>query len=355
MNGKPTGILSLEHTYSSVVRSLPVGFSLVDKEGIIVEFNPAAEEITGYSRTEVVGSSHLQILHNSLDLEACPFFSHVFQNHEESVESEGTLIRKDGRSIIITITSAPLFDGSGVFTGGAEIFRDLTETKRLERERRNILSMFVHDMKNPLLIARAVLTKALEGQEKIDEPKREGYLKIVLDETGRLERLVSEFLDFSNLEGRRVPNLSSFDATEVIRSQVEGLSVTAAEKEVSITFECPEQPVSPIHADRSRVERVIANLIENALKYNVRGGSVTVRLTETEKDLILEVSDTGIGIKKEDLPHIFDVFYRADRSGQGVGLGLAVARRIVEDHGGTIAVDSVFGGGTTFRVTFPKG
>ena len=355
VNGEPTGILSLSHACLSIVRSLPVGFSLVDKEGIIVEFNSAAEEITGYSRTEAIGSSHLQVLHNSLDLETCPFFSHVFQNHEESFESEGTLIRKDGRSIIVTITSAPLFDKSGVFMGGVEIFRDVTETNRLERERRNILSMFVHDMKNPLLIARAFLAKALEGQEKIDEPKREGYLKIVLDETGRLERLVSEFLDFSSLEGRRVLNLSSFDLKEVIRSQVEGLGITAAEKEVSIIFESPEQPVTMIHADRSRAERVIENLLENALKYNVRGGSVTVKLTETEKNMVIEVSDTGIGIKKENLPHIFDVFYRADRSGQGAGLGLAVARRIVEDHGGNIAVDSVFGEGTTFRVTFPKG
>ena len=143
-------ILSPPYVYAAIVRSLPIGFSLVDAEGAIVEFNQAAEEITGYAKAEVVGRSHLEILHGSADPEACPFFGHVFKKHEQSIGIEGTLRRNDGRLATVAITCAPLFDASGTFLGGVEIFRDITELKRLERERRNLLSMFVHDLKHPL-------------------------------------------------------------------------------------------------------------------------------------------------------------------------------------------------------------
>ena len=100
-------ILSPPYVYATIVRSLPIGFSLVDEEGVIVEFNPAAEQITGYAKAEAVGRSHLEILHGSTDPEACPFFGHVFKNHEQSIEIEGTLTRRDGQMIKVAITCRP--------------------------------------------------------------------------------------------------------------------------------------------------------------------------------------------------------------------------------------------------------
>ncbi|MGD0232026.1 MAG: ATP-binding protein [Syntrophorhabdales bacterium] len=354
-SGGGRAFLPPDHLYRGVIRALPVGFSLVDREGIIVDFNPAAEAITGYLRSEVAGGLHLELLHGSKDFHACPFFGHVFHDQEQSVDTEGTLIRKDGRPISITVTSAPLFDTSGAFIGGAEIFRDVTETKRLERERSNILSMFVHDMKNPLLVAHGFMGRLLEGKQKQDERKAQDYLRTVLDEIVRLERLVSDFLDFSSIQGREVLTLSSFDLNEVVRKQVGRQAIAAEEKDVKIAFGHGPGSAAMIRADRSRIERVVANLLENAIIYNRPGGSVVVTVTETEKNVFIKVSDTGIGIGKDDLPHVCDVFYRADRSRQGTGLGLAVARRIAESHGGTITVDSTLGKGSTFLVTLPKG
>jgi two-component system, OmpR family, phosphate regulon sensor histidine kinase PhoR len=348
---KPREIVPLDYIHHAVVRNLPVAFSLVDKDGIIVEFNPAAERMTGYSSMEVIGKSHLEVLHGTPDPEACPFFQSVFQNHSQTIETEGTLVRKDGQSIFFTVTSAALFDDSGTFKGGFEIFRDVTETKRLERERRNILSMFVHDMKNPLMVVHAYIAKLIQ-RKKLDEQER--YLTIAFDEVGRMERLVSEFLDFSTLGDSHVLSLSPLDLKELLQSEVVRHRALAEDKKITIQFECADLAVEAVRGDKSRIERAVANLMGNAIKYNKPGGSVTVRLSEMDKYLLVEVIDTGIGIKKDDLPNIFDAFYRADRSVQGTGLGLAVAKRIIESHGGSVTVDSVFGEGSTFRFTLPK-
>ena len=355
ISGSQTQSLSPPYVYATIVRSLPIGFSLVNAEGAIVEFNRAAEEITGYAKPEVVGRSHLEILHGSSDPKACPFFERVFKKHEQSIEIEGTLTRRDGRMVKVAITCAPLFDASGTFRGGVEIFRDVTELKRLERERRNLFSMFVHDLKHPLLVAHGFLSRLLAGKAGPIEEKEENYLKIITDEIDRLEHVVAEFLDFSQLEeGAHYLKRSPFDIREVIEKQVEGLRLVAERKKIALSFAYPEKPVSMAYGDKVKIETVVANLLDNAVKYTNEGGSVMVRLTETEKTILVEVTDTGIGIKEEELLHVFDIFYRADRAIEGTGLGLAVARRIVSDHGGVLSVRSVYGKGSTFWFTLPK-
>jgi two-component system phosphate regulon sensor histidine kinase PhoR len=341
--------------YAAIVRNLPIGFSLVNAEGAIVEFNQAAEEITGYAKAEVLGRSHLEILHGSADPEACPFFGHAFKKHEQSIAIEGTLRRNDGLLATVAVTCPPLFDASGTFLGGVELFRDITELKRLERERRNLLSMFVHDLKHPLLVAHGFLSRLLAGKAGPIEGEKENYLRIIVDEIERLEYLVAEFLDFSQLEqGGHHLKRSSFDMREIIEKQIEGLRVVAERKKIELDLEHPEKPISMAYGDKLRIETVVANLLDNAVKYTNEGGSVKVRLSESEKTILVEVTDTGIGIKEEELLHVFDIFYRADRTIEGTGLGLAAARRIISDHGGVFSVRSTYGKGSTFWFTLPK-
>jgi two-component system, OmpR family, phosphate regulon sensor histidine kinase PhoR len=348
-------ILSPSQVFATVVRSLPIGFSLVNEKGVIIEFNPAAEKITGYQKQEAVGRSHLEILHGSSEPKACPFFEHVFKKHEQSIGIEGALTRRDGRTIIVAITCAPLFDTSKTFLGGVEIFRDITELKRLERERRNLLSMFVHDLKHPLLVAHGFLSRLLTGKAGPLQEKQENYLKITVDEIDRLEHVVAEFLDFSQMEqGVRRLKRVSFDIREVIEKQIEGLRVAAERKKIILASAYPENPVSMAYGDKLKIETVVANLLDNAVKYTKVDGSIKVGLSETEKAILVEVTDTGIGIKEEELLHVFDVFYRADRSIEGTGLGLAEARRIVSAHGGVLSVRSKYGSGSTFWFTLPK-
>jgi PAS domain S-box-containing protein len=144
-----------------IVNNLPIGFSLVDRDGIILEFNPAAERLTDYSKEEVIGKSHFEIIHGSKDPNSCPLFTHVFEEHTPSIAVETVLKKKDGEAITLLVVAFPLFDTSGDFIGGAELFRDISELKRLEREHKNLLSMFAHDMKNPVVAAGGFLTRLL--------------------------------------------------------------------------------------------------------------------------------------------------------------------------------------------------
>lgn len=147
------GDLKKEQIYDIIMNNLPVGFSRVDKDGIIVEFNPAAEKIMGYCREDLIGKPHLDILHSASDEGSCPLCKHALMRHEQTIATETTLRNKIGEPVNLTVTAYPLFDEEGNFTGGVELFRDITGIKRMERERKNILFMFAHDMKSPVTAA----------------------------------------------------------------------------------------------------------------------------------------------------------------------------------------------------------
>jgi signal transduction histidine kinase len=216
--------------------------------------------------------------------------------------------------------------------------------------------MFVHDLKHPLLVAHGFLTRLLARKAGPISEKQESYLRIIVDEIDRLEHVVAEFLGFSQLEqGTHRVKRSSFDICEVIGKQIEGLRVVAERKKIGLSFAHPEKPSTVACGDKLMIETVVANLLDNAVKYTNVGGSINVRLSESDKTILVEVTDTGIGIKEEELLHVFDIFYRADKTIEGTGLGLAVARRIVSDHGGVLSVRSIYGRGSTFWFTLPKG
>ncbi len=346
--------LSLSQLYEAVLTGLPIGFSRVDQDGLILEFNPAAERLTGYSREEVLGKSHLAILHGSSDPKACPLFSQVFQYHTASIVNEAILKRKNGETITLTGVAFPLFDNERNFIGGAELFRDITDQKRLERERKNLLSMFAHDMKNPVVAGQGFLTRLLSEKAGPLTAKQRDYLTIIRETMARLQRLISDFLDFSRYEAKEyAPLLGPYNIKEALNRQIELTQTEADKKDQTIRFESTSESLPIIEADAVMIDRVLANLLDNAVKYTNPGGKVTAKLTRREKDIMVEVTDTGIGIHEQDLPCLFDAFCRIDRTVEGSGLGLSIAKAIVEAHGGTISVESIPGQGSTFRFILP--
>jgi PAS domain S-box-containing protein len=354
----PVGInsvFSIPQLYEAILNNLPVGFSLVDKEGIILEFNPAAERLTGYSKSELLGKSHLQILHGSSDPRSCPLFSQAFEQRTASIAKEGILKKKNGEAITLSLTIFPLFDESGNFLGGVELFRDISEIKRQERERKNFLSMLVHDMKNPIVIGEGFLTRLLAEKAGPLTGKQKNYLAIIRDETAKLQRIVADFLDFSRFERNEYkPVPAPYSLEEALARRIEAMRVVAEKKNLHLFFEYGQESLPIISADAAMIDRVISNLLDNAVKYTGPGGAVTVRLANRKEDILVEVSDTGIGIQPKDLPCVFDAFCRIDKKAEGSGLGLAIAKAIVTAHGGTISVESSFGKGSIFRFTLPK-
>ncbi len=346
---------SASSIYEAIATNLPVGFSLVDQDGLILDFNPAAEKITGFFKKDILGKPHLEIIHGSSDPKSCPLYTHAFEQRTASIATESVLKRKDGEWITLSFTIFPLFDDSGNFIGGVELFRDITEIKKAERERQNFLSMFAHDMKNPIVIGEGYLMRMLAEKVGTLTEKQKDYLRIIMEQTRKLQRLVSDFLDFSRVERSDLsPVLESYNLEEALEKQMEIMRVAADKKNIQLVFEYTQESLPVISADAALMDRVLTNLLDNALKYTNPGGRVTVHLQNRETDILVEVSDTGIGIHEKDLPCVFDAFCRIDRKGEGSGLGLAIARAIMTAHGGTISAESTPGKGSVFRLTLPK-
>jgi two-component system phosphate regulon sensor histidine kinase PhoR len=346
--------METEEIYGIVINNIPVGFSLVDKEGTILDFNPAAEYITGYSRQEVMGKSHLEILHDTSDRNVCPLFKYSLFKREKTVAADATIKRKDGAHILLSVTTAPLLDGDGTLNGGIELFRDITDLKRMERERKNILAMFAHDMKNPVTTAGGFLSRLLSGKAGPLTEKQQGYLAMVQGELDRLSDLVTNFLEFARFDAKEYkPVPGPFNIESDVLKDIGAARVEADAKRITIHVDLPEDLLPVINADAIMINRVIMNLLENAIKYTEPGGTITVRLSRKDDAILAQIVDTGIGISEDHLPYIFDAFYRVGRDSKGSGLGLAISKAIIEAHGGKIWAESVYGIGSTFSFILP--
>jgi two-component system, OmpR family, phosphate regulon sensor histidine kinase PhoR len=341
--------------YEAVIQNLPVGFSLIDKDGVVTDFNPAAEEITGYSRDEVIGKPHMDLPHVAPDGDPCPFISHALLQQERIIAAEVLSRKKSGEDITLAVTASPLYDDTGELAGALEIFRDITDVKRRERERKNILSMFAHDMKNPVAVSGGFLSRLLADKAGVLTEKQRQYLETIREELYKVSDLLADFLEFSRIEARAyIPVLRPFDVEQTVRRNIEAAKVAADKKNIVISLEVSGEAASSVLADPSMIDRVIANLLDNAVAYTDAGGSIRVRISESDGAVLVCVEDTGKGISKEQLPFIFDAFYRANRDSKGSGLGLFIARTNIESHGGRIWVESAPGSGTTFSFTLPR-
>ncbi|NMC74944.1 MAG: PAS domain S-box protein, partial [Geobacteraceae bacterium] len=252
--------------YSLVIQNLPMGFSLVDGNGIILEFNRMAEDLTGYSRDEVIGKSHFEIIHGAEDPASCPLFARVLKEHAPSLASEILLKTRGGEMVTLSVTAFPIFDTSGNFIGGVEFFRDVSEIKRMERERKNLFSMFAHDMKSPLAGISGLLQRLFSGKAGSLSDKQRDYLSTVMRSISKLQAMVPKFIEFSRLDtGKCDPVLGPYDIKAALDEQIEMMRLTAEKKDVGIVFEYPQTDVPVVEADSAMIDRVLANLLDNAV------------------------------------------------------------------------------------------
>ena len=235
------------------------------------------------------------------------------------------------------------------------VIEDITEMRKLEREKRNILSMFAHDMKNPLVVSEGFLSRIILGKAGTLTEKQLNYLKIAQSELGKVSLLISNFLEFSKYEaGEFKPVFTPVDMQAEILKNIESEKMEAEKKQISISLEPSDSSNSVVHADAAMINRLIRNLLDNAIKHTDSGGVVTVRVTDRGTEILVSVKNTGTGIPKDHLPYIFDAFYRVDRNSKGSGLGLAITKTIVELHGGKIWVQSSIGESSIFFFTLMK-
>ncbi|MCC6318478.1 MAG: PAS domain S-box protein [Gemmatimonadaceae bacterium] len=227
------------------------------------------------------------------------------------------------------------------------------EARRASRARDEILQVVSHDLRNPLS-GIAMCARVLADQPPDDAAGRRELARGIQDGVAFMNRLIQDLLDVSTIEsGHLRIDRDDADLVDVARRALAMVAEPAAERGISLEFR--SNGALPAHIDAIRIEQVIANLLANAVKFTDREGRITIEVREAPAGLHVEVSDTGIGIPAEALPHIFDRFWHARRSGRtaGTGLGLAIARGIVEAHGGAISVASAVGQGTTISFHLP--
>ena len=333
----------------AIISSMSDAVVAVDAQGTILLFNRAAEDLLGLT-ADVRGRR----LRDVLGDHPCCRWIETAATERRDVAEEFTPDPLGER--ILDLHATPLKGPEGQAAGAVAVVRDATEPRRTERLRRELTANVSHELRTPLTSIKG-FTETLLGGAVTDEAACRRFLTIIDSEATRLMKLVDDLMDLSRLESKavsmepapvRLDDLIA-EALSRMRPQAERHRVALRATDIA--------PVSAL-ADRDRILQVLTNLLDNALKFTPEGGTVEVSLHPAPQEVTVSVSDTGRGIPADDLPRVFDRFYRVERSRSreagGTGLGLAIARHIVEAHGGHIGVTSRVNAGSTFTFTLPN-
>jgi two-component system phosphate regulon sensor histidine kinase PhoR len=234
------------------------------------------------------------------------------------------------------------------------ILQDLTRIQRLETIRRDFISNISHELRTPLAGLKALVETLLGGAIK-DKSSAKHFLERMDVEVDALTQIVEELLELSRIESGQVPlKLVAAHISEIVIPPVDRLRPQADRADINLATHIPKG-LPPVIADISQIQLVLTNMVHNAIKFTSPGGDINVSANVDESEVVISIKDNGIGIPADDLPRIFERFYKADRarSGGGTGLGLAIAKHIIEAHNGRIWVESVEGKGSTFYFALP--
>ncbi len=238
------------------------------------------------------------------------------------------------------------------------VIHDVTQTFALDRSRREFVANASHELRTPLTTIRMVI-EALESDDSVTASEtNRSFLSMAETESTRMEMLIKNLLTLSQLDSQTMQfHARPFNITESVEYIAGTLAVNASAKGHTLVFEGTHAPLT-VRGDKIRIEQIIINIVSNAIKYTPDGGDIRLRLADRGNTVEIAVSDNGVGIPEEDIPHLFERFYRVEKARSsdkgGTGLGLAIAREFAEAHGGTISVESRVSEGTTFTVTLPK-
>jgi len=336
------------------------GVITTDSSGAITLLNSAALRILGTVESEVLGLPlgevfRLRLSDPSVDVDP------VAQVLESGVAWETGSSRKewrwldtlDGRHLRVVASIAPI-RGSVENAGLILVFRDVSKEFEVEELKRDFVSAVSHELRTPITSMKGFLDTVLGDPEMPVEVRTE-FLGVVRSQLKRLAGMVEKILQFSRLEAGQKMDLAEFDLTALAGEIVAELTPISASRSVAIDWDGPNGAIE-ILADREQIRSVLVNLLTNAIKFTPDGGRVGIGVHAADGETVVAVRDTGIGIRAEDLPNLFQRFYRAPSSGQhapGTGLGLSIVKEIVQRHGGRIHVDSRPGEGSTFTVRLP--
>ena len=330
---------------STILATMTDGVALLDQEGHMTLANPAARESLGLPQGSEAGQRFIELVR---DHELSELVERCRQTRAPQT-LELQLARQRG---FFNVIATPLT------VQGREsvllVLHDLTQARRVETTRREFVANVSHELRTPLASIKASAETLQDGAMEDAEASRQ-FLGRIIHNAERMSALVQDLLDLSRLESGEVNlNLAPVDVGRVVQEVVETYREQARAKGVSLVA-AEGSGAAEATADESRLQQVLSNLVENAVKFTPSGGEVRVEVERRGRWQEVRVLDRGFGVAKEDMPHVFERFYKADRAQDqgGTGLGLAIAKHIVQSHGGRIWVESRDGGGSVFGFTAP--
>lgn len=359
----------------AILDQLPEGVLLVEaSDGCVSYANAAAAYILGVPLTSLVGIPINQYPQAPLATGAnsrpmIPWnFAVIRALSSETVSSqEMTVTKPCGNKVVILSSTAPLRAEKGLITGAVIVFQDITAHKSIERQKQEFLSIASHELRTPITAIQGfaeILQLLAAHEQDLRDPRSLRAITSISEQSAHLTSLIEEMLDISRIENMQLSlDLGSYDLLATLVDVIESQGTTTRQHHLQLVLE-GLQPTDTFMGwfDQHRIEQVLSNLISNAIKYSPAGGEIVVGLhplddtTGASHEALIWVQDHGIGIDPSELPHIFEQFHRAgnlDRSISGLGIGLYLARELVERHGGRIWVESSEGKGSTFYIRLP--
>ena len=335
----------------SILSYMTDGVLATNRRGKITMINDMAKKQLGVQKEDVLNKSILELLKIEDEYELRDLITQV---PELMIDSQDA----NGEYLSLRVRFALVRRESGFISGLVAVLHDTTEQEKEERERRLFVSNVSHELRTPLTSVKSYLEALDEGA--LSEPVAPDFIKVSLDETNRMMRMVTDLLHLS-----RIDNATSHLDVELINftafitfilNRFDQIRGQDEDKKYELVRDYPITSVW-IEIDTDKMTQVIDNILNNAIKYSPDGGKITVTMKTTDDQMILSISDQGLGIPKQDLPRIFDRFYRVDRARSraqgGTGLGLSIAKEIIKQHKGFIWAKSEYGKGSTFTIVLP--
>ena len=329
----------------------------------IVIFNEASQNLTGYTKDEVIGDHIGKVIRvfdrdqELLPFDYCPINVNVSEDGAVFTKKDLKVVGKN-KEFFANLVVGKVKEESNNNLGCILALHDITEEKRLEEMKLDFVSMAAHELRTPLTSLRGYLSILIKETKTILKPEEATFLSRSDISAQQLSALVDNLLNVSRIENHKLTiNIEPVDIRPLIQQAIEQIMERAAEKKIALEFKKDDSPLPKVLIDRLRIGEVLGNLLSNAIAYTKEGGKVTI-WTERKDDLVVtHVQDTGEGIPKESLQHLFTKFFRIsgklEQTTKGTGLGLYISKEIIQMHHGEIWVESEAGVGSTFSFSLP--
>ncbi len=351
-----------------ILSGITDGVIAVDLKQVIVSVNQAAEGLLGIAQEKVLGKKIDQVIKvfenkDQLDTNTyCPIKLDstqgiVFQKNSLKIEVDSQFQAED-RSVFADVMTGSISAGVKANLGAILTFHNVTKEAELEEMKLDFVSMAAHELRTPLTSIKGYLSVFMQENKQMFNPEQMSFLNRINIASQELSALIENLLNVSKIERNNFAvSVAPVDWIASVKQLVDELLPRAAESKITLQFIPPTAPMPKVKADRLRMHEVLANLLSNAIAYTAAGGSVTVTVVLQGNELVTSVKDTGQGIPKEAIPHLFTKFFRVsgvlEQGSKGNGLGLYISKSIVEMHKGKIWVESELGKGSTFSFSLP--